>query len=169
MNCQGKGSRWKEEFQEYNITMASWNRGKETKQFIMGKLPDVYCQDILLRMKRKSKQMPGPSPTLLEKGKLLAFFSFAFFPHSIWYSGLDRKVNCSSIFLERFDSDSLLNRLLIPLCTWTLDSNPLGRDIQVCIDHFLEVVWYWQGANNWLGVRNYSLKYMQALYSDTIC
>ena len=134
MNCQGKGSRWKEEFQEYNITMASWNRGKETKQFIMGKLPDVYCQDLLLRMKRKSKQMPGPSSTLLEKGKLLAFFFFplSFFSHSIWYSGLDRKVNCSSIFLERLDSDSLLNRCLIPFCTWTLDSNPLGRDVKVC-------------------------------------
>lgn len=42
-NCQWKGSRWKEEFQEYNITVASWNRGKETKQSIVDKLPDVYC------------------------------------------------------------------------------------------------------------------------------
>lgn len=51
----------------------------------MGKLLDVYCQDLLLRMKRKSKQMPGPSSTLLEKGKLLAFFfpTFFFFPFDL--------------------------------------------------------------------------------------
>lgn len=46
MNCQWRGSRWKEKCLEENIAMGSWNRGKEIEQATVDKLPDVCSLDL---------------------------------------------------------------------------------------------------------------------------